>query len=58
MHTIFSDGDVWPTVRIEEARRHGLDAVAITDHLEGHPKKEHVGLDQDLVTRIPIPAGK
>ena len=35
MHTVFSDGTVWPTVRIDEAYRDGLDAIAITDHLEG-----------------------
>ena len=34
MHTVFSDGDVWPSVRVEEAQRDGLDAIAITDHLE------------------------
>lgn len=33
MHTVFSDGEVWPTVRVEEAWRDGLDAIAITDHL-------------------------
>jgi len=35
MHTMFSDGTVWPTVRVDEAYRDGLDAIAITDHLEG-----------------------
>ena len=34
MHTVFSDGRVWPTVRVDEAWREGLDAIAITDHLE------------------------
>ena len=34
LHTVFSDGTVWPTVRVEEAYREGLDAIAITDHLE------------------------
>jgi len=36
-HTVFSDGNVWPTVRIEEAWRQGFDAIAITDHLEYLP---------------------
>ena len=36
-HTVFSDGNVWPTVRVEEAWRQGLDAIAITDHLEYLP---------------------
>ena len=26
MHTVFSDGVVWPSVRVEEAWREGLDA--------------------------------
>ena len=34
MHSIFSDGVVWPTVRIDEAYREGIDAIAITEHLE------------------------
>ncbi len=32
MHTVFSDGNVWPTTRVNEAWRDGLDAIAITDH--------------------------
>ena len=35
IHTIFSDGRVWPRIRIDEAYREGLDAIAITDHIEG-----------------------
>lgn len=34
MHTIFSDGNVLPAERIAEAYHEGLDAIAITDHLE------------------------
>ena len=34
IHTVFSDGLVWPTVRVEEAWRQGLDGIAMTDHLE------------------------
>ncbi|MGC8887576.1 MAG: hypothetical protein ACP5MG_10505 [Verrucomicrobiia bacterium] len=36
-HTVFSDGLVWPTIRIEEAWREGLDAIAISDHIEYLP---------------------
>lgn len=32
-HTIFSDGRLWPDVRVEEAWRDGLDAIALTDHI-------------------------
>ena len=42
MHTVFSDGDVWPTVRVEEAWLEGLDAIAITEHIEGHPNKKDI----------------
>ena len=41
-HTVFSDGLVWPTVRIDEAYREGLDAIAITDHIEFRPHTEIV----------------
>ena len=37
IHTVFSDGQVWPTVRIDEAYRDGLDAISITDHVEVRP---------------------
>jgi hypothetical protein len=39
MHTVFSDAIVWPTLRVDEAWEDGLDAISITDHIEGHPKK-------------------
>lgn len=41
-HTVFSDGQVWPSVRVEEADRDGLDALAITEHLEHQPKKADI----------------
>ena len=34
MHTVFSDGLVWPTVRVDDAYTEGLDAISITEHLE------------------------
>jgi hypothetical protein len=36
-HTVFSDGLVWPTIRVQEAVREGLDAIAVTEHLEYQP---------------------
>ena len=42
MHTVFSDGAVWPTVRVEEAWRDGLDAIAIADHIEYQPHRADV----------------
>lgn len=37
IHTVFSDGLVWPTVRVDEAYREGLDAISLTEHLEYRP---------------------
>lgn len=39
MHTVFSDGHVWPTFRVNEALRDDLDVIAITEHIdyEGFP---------------------
>ena len=42
MHTVFSDGNVWPTVRVDEAWRLGFEAIAITDHIEYQPHKADV----------------
>jgi 3',5'-nucleoside bisphosphate phosphatase len=36
-HSVFSDGHVWPTMRVAEAERDGLDAFAVTEHLEYQP---------------------
>ena len=41
-HSVFSDGMVWPTIRVEEAERDGLDALAQTEHLEHQPKAEDI----------------
>ena len=41
-HTVFSDGNVWPQVRVNEAWAHGLDALSITDHIEYLPHKEYI----------------
>lgn len=36
-HSAFSDGHVWPQIRVSEADRDGLDAMAVTEHLEWQP---------------------
>jgi predicted metal-dependent phosphoesterase TrpH len=41
-HTVFSDGDVWPTIRVREALREGLDAISLTEHLEYQPHKDDI----------------
>ncbi len=42
LHTVFSDGSVWPDIRVQEALRDGLDAIAITDHLEYQPHQDDI----------------
>lgn len=42
MHSVFSDGSVWPAVRVTEALMDGLDAISITDHLEYQPKQKDI----------------
>ncbi|MDQ7816382.1 MAG: Sb-PDE family phosphodiesterase [Melioribacteraceae bacterium] len=51
-HTVFSDGTVWPTFRIEEAWRDGLDAIAITDHIEYQPHKDYIPTNHNAAYEI------
>ena len=41
-HSVFSDGHVWPRVRVGEALRDGLDGLAITEHLEWQPHLQDI----------------
>jgi 3',5'-nucleoside bisphosphate phosphatase len=52
MHTVFSDGEVWPSIRIDEAIDEGLDVIAITDHLEYLPHKKYVSTDMNASYNI------
>ncbi len=58
MHTVFSDGDVWPTVRVEEAWREGLDALAITDHNEYTPHNADLPKNVERPYQIALPAAQ
>ena len=40
IHTVFSDGSVWPDIRIQDAVKDGLDAISLTEHLEYQPHKK------------------
>lgn len=42
IHTVFSDGSVWPDIRVQEAIKDGLDVISLTEHLEYQPH------DQDI----------
>lgn len=41
-HTVFSDGEVWPTIRVQEALRDNLDVISLTEHLEYQPFKDDI----------------
>jgi hypothetical protein len=58
MHTVFSDGNVWPTYRLFEAFRDGLDAIAITDHIEYSPKKDYIPVDHNAAWKLVETAAK
>ena len=52
IHTVFSDGSVWPEYRLKEAWEEGLDAISITEHLERYPSRR--GIDGDANTSYEI----
>ncbi len=41
-HSVFSDGHVWPKIRVGEALKDGLDGLAITEHLEYQPHRADI----------------
>ena len=42
IHSVFSDGHVWPTIRVEEAIKDGLDAISLTEHIEYQPWSDDI----------------
>jgi hypothetical protein len=57
-HTVFSDGLVWPTVRMDEAWREGIDAIAVTDHIEYQPHKDYVSQDHNASYKVAKPTAQ
>jgi len=37
IHTVFSDGSVWPDIRVQEAVKDSVDVISLTEHLEYQP---------------------
>jgi hypothetical protein len=58
IHSVFSDGNVWPNIRVEEAWREGLDAIAITEHIEYLPHKKDIVADHNRAFEIASTSGK
>ncbi len=46
-HTVFSDGHVWPNVRAQEAWEEGLDAMALTEHVENQSYKDYIEINRN-----------
>jgi len=57
IHTVFSDGNVWPTVRVDEAWILGYDAISITDHIEYQPHKHYIPVHHNAGYEIAKPKG-
>jgi hypothetical protein len=55
VQTVFSDGEVWPTVRVNEAWENGLDVLAITDHVEYRPNLSEAKFDHNQSYEIAKP---
>lgn len=53
-HTVFSDGSVWPDVRIDEARRERIDVIAISDHIEHQPHKNDLPTNHERPHEIAL----
>lgn len=47
IHTVFSDGLVWPTIRVQECWAEGLDVMAISDHIEYRPHRKYMRHDHN-----------
>lgn len=58
MHTVFTDGHVWPNVRIQEAWREGLDAISYTEHMEYNPHSADVKVDHNRSHDLAIELAK
>jgi 3',5'-nucleoside bisphosphate phosphatase len=55
LHTIFSDGQVWPTTRVDEAKRDGIDGISITDHIEYRPNLKYFFKDEKIISDHNLP---
>ena len=58
LHTVFSDGSVWPNLRVNEAIRDGLDVIAMTDHIDYEGFPELIARDYNKPYEIALQAVK
>lgn len=60
IHTVFSDGSVWPDIRVQESLRDSLDAISLTEHIEYQPHLTDIphpdrNRSHDLATQLAKP---
>lgn len=63
IHTVFSDGSVWPDIRVYEALKDSIDAISLTEHIEYQPHKgdiPHPDFNRsfEIATKIALPYKK
>ncbi|NQD69817.1 histidinol-phosphatase [Sphingobacterium shayense] len=58
MHTVFTDGHVWPNVRVQEAWREGVDVISYTEHMEYNPHSADVKVDHNRSHDLAIDLAK
>lgn len=56
MHTVFSDGHVWPSFRVNEAIRDGLDVISLTEHIDYEGFPEVIARDYNQSYEIAVKA--
>ena len=58
IHSVFSDGLVWPTVRVDEIYREGLDAMSLTEHIEYRPHSKDIVASHNRSYEIAKPSAE
>lgn len=58
IHSVFSDGQTWPDTRVNEAWNQGLDAIALTDHIEYRRYKSFLISDFNKSNEIAVKRGE
>ena len=58
MHTVFTDGHVWPNVRVQEAWREGVDVISYTEHMEYNPFHADVKVDHNRSHELAVNLAK
>lgn len=58
LHTVYSDGYVWPTTRVNEAAEAGLDVISITEHTDFERYPDEIKRDRNRAYDIAAEQGK